>query len=458
MIRTRLPRTLGIVGLVVATTLAGCTWRRVGQEEGPSPDTSVPQLFDAISVYRHMGLLAQGAGLPFVATVRFLAGPAPDSTLAVFGISMANNAFSFGHTARGFHAEYQVNVDFDQNGHIVGRIRALDTVWVATFKETLQSVQSIVAQHAMVVPPGKTNVRVTVRDASAATISGADERTIDVPRFGPHAISSLVAVYDDSARTALDSAPRFAINPRAMVRYAADTLRFYLEGYGLAHGTMASVEALSQSGTIVWRGTVPFSPFGALSAASIAIPPDSLPIGELQVVAAVNGVPDTVSIPALVSFSGQWVTANLDEVLSMLRYFGYTNQIDSIKNATGAERLELWRKFWKETDPVIVTPQNEALDEYFTRLEIANRRYQEGDLAGWLTDRGRVFITLGEPSDVYDASSIVQAGVRLIRWSYTPYRITLDFVDRSGFGNFRLTPASEAAYARVLDRLRRAEG
>ncbi len=458
MMYSRISRTHGIVGLVAATTLGGCTWRRVGQEEQPSPDTSVPQLFDAISIYRHMGLLAQGSGLPFVGTVRFLAGPTPDSTLAVFGISMANNALSFGHTARGFHAEYQINVDFDQNGRSVGRISALDTIWVAAFQETLQSVQSIVAQHVVLLPPGKTTVRVTVRDASAATIFGDDERSIDVPRFGPHTISSLVAVYDDSTRIALDSAPRFAINPRAMVRYAADTLRFYLEGYGLAPGTTASVEAVSQGGTTVWRGTVPFASSGALSAASIAIPPDSLPIGELQVVAAVAGVPDTVSVPALVSFSGQWVTSNLAEVLSMLRYFGHANEIDSIEKASGAKRLELWREFWKETDPVIVTPQNEALDAYFTRLEIANQRYREGDLAGWLTDRGRVFITLGEPSDVYDASSIVQAGTRLIRWSYTPYRLTLDFVDRAGFGHFRLTPASEAAYAQVLDRIRRAEG
>jgi len=69
-----------------------------------------------------------------------------------------------------------------------------------------------------------------------------------------------------------------------------------------------------------------------------------------------------------------------------------------------------------------------------------------------------VFITLGEPDDVFDASNDVsRSGVRLIRWTFTELRLTLFFQDQTGFGRFRLTPNSRAEYQRVLSRVRRAQ-
>jgi len=105
-----------------------------------------------------------------------------------------------------------------------------------------------------------------------------------------------------------------------------------------------------------------------------------------------------------------------------------------------------------------MTPENEALDQYFRRVQIANQRFRESVDPGWLTDRGEVFITLGEPDDVFDASSdISRSGVRLIRWTYSGLRLTLFFQDQTGFGRFRLTPMSRAEYQRVLSRVRRAQ-
>jgi hypothetical protein len=69
-----------------------------------------------------------------------------------------------------------------------------------------------------------------------------------------------------------------------------------------------------------------------------------------------------------------------------------------------------------------------------------------------------VFITLGAPDEIFDSSSDLQdRGIRLIRWHYIGDRLTLDFVDESGFGRFRLTDRSRSDYLRVLTRLRRGE-
>ena len=147
---------------------------------------------------------------------------------------------------------------------------------------------------------------------------------------------------------------------------------------------------------------------------------------------------------------------NFDEVTSILRYFERQDMVRRLRDAPPESRSALWREFWKETDPVPLTPENEALNEYFRRVQLANVRYREEQDAGWLTDRGEVYISLGDPDDVLDLSHELNRGSdRIIRWQYTSLRLTLFFRDQSGFGRFRLTPTSRAEYQRVLARVRR---
>src|SRR5712692_1576748 len=85
---------------------------------------------------------------------------------------------------------------------------------------------------------------------------------------------------------------------------------------------------------------------------------------------------------------------------SLLRYFDRQDWVDSLRRASPDRRPEVWREFWKATDPVPFTPENEALDDYFRRVQAANVRFQDEGEPGWLTERGEVFITLGEPDEM----------------------------------------------------------
>lgn len=81
-------------------------------------------------------------------------------------------------------------------------------------------------------------------------------------------------------------------------------------------------------------------------------------------------------------------------------------------------------------------------------------RFREAGEPGWLSDRGEVFITLGEPDEIFDQSSALQGPRQIIRWNYLGLRLQLDFTDDTGFGRFRLIPAARAEYQRVLNNLR----
>ena len=140
------------------------------------------------------------------------------------------------------------------------------------------------------------------------------------------------------------------------------------------------------------------------------------------------------------SRSPGWVIPNFDEMLDILRYFGQEAKVNAMRKAPASERSRLWREFYAETDPNKITPENEALNQYFGRIAAANARFTDEGVQGWRTDRGEVFITLGPPDESIETTPGT-AG-RVVRWTYLTYRLSLFFQDETGFGRLRLTPGS----------------
>ena len=71
----------------------------------------------------------------------------------------------------------------------------------------------------------------------------------------------------------------------------------------------------------------------------------------------------------------------------------------SLKSEREREAFE--RAFWLQRDPTPGTPTNEFRDEHFRRLKYANDVLGRGGMKpGWQTDRGRIYIILGEPLDI----------------------------------------------------------
>jgi GWxTD domain-containing protein len=429
--------------------------------DAPRSGNTVPRLFDASSAYRSMGFLVGGGSLPFVASVRYLRGPAPDSTLALVALSLANQALTFQRSGTEFRAAYRVEATFRADSGLapVQQIGRDEQVRVRAFQETLRGDESVIFQQFVTLSPGVYQVQVTVRDRNGPAFSRS-ERADTVPRFTGRGITRPIPVYEAQGRTEASAFPALLANPRATVPYGGDTVRFYVEAYGGGAPAPARLVAriLYTGDRELWRDTVAFTGDARLRAATVVIAPGRLPVGNAQVetIAADGG--DTTRAPFLVSFSNQWVITNFDELLSMLRYFDAQTWVDSLRKAPAEKRSDIWQAFWKATDPVPITPENEALDNYFRRVQLANLRFQNEGIQGWLTDRGQVFITLGDPDEVLDLSSgMDRSGQRVIRWTYTPFRLVLYFTDHGGFNRFRLTPASRAEYQRVLVQVRRSQ-
>lgn len=90
---------------------------------------------------------------------------------------------------------------------------------------------------------------------------------------------------------------------------------------------------------------------------------------------------------------------------------------------TDGERELFIERFWARRDPDPRAEVNAYRMTFWTRVLEANRRFTDSALPGWRTDRGKIFILLGEPDDIqehteFDTGDANRAARGLLRWFY----------------------------------------
>jgi len=77
---------------------------------------------------------------------------------------------------------------------------------------------------------------------------------------------------------------------------------------------------------------------------------------------------------------------------------------------TEEERRRFEEAFWRNRDPNPATPQNEALEEHVARLRFVEHYFQENEVPGVFTERGRMYMRFGAPAYRKNADMPAQAG------------------------------------------------
>ena len=443
---------------LLAVLLAACSGAGARATVPASPAAGA----DPLELYRQRGLLAGSAAFPAVAAFVMLAAPA-DSTLVLVGMSLPANALRFHREGGGFAAEYRVAVELNAVDSAAGIDRSwTERVRVSSFAETIRTDESIVFQRPFLVAPGRYVALLSVTDANSARGFRATD-TLLVRSFTAHepAVSAPVLAHVAAGRKSLADFPELILNARHTIAYGGDAPVIYLEAYGSADTTAVALRVRDAADSIVWRTTVAIVPStDVVPHAVVTIPPADLPLGVLSLEADDGRVPPERA-PLLVTVSEQWVAANFDEVLQFIAYIATSEELDSLRSADAAARRVQWERFWQRRDPYPTTPANEFRDEFFARLRTSTLQFSEpGGRPGWQSARGEVYIVLGPPDQVLERYSMQTDRVAQpdgLEWVYGsagPTRLTLLFVDRSGFGRFELEPASLAAFRRAAERIK----
>jgi GWxTD domain-containing protein len=245
------------------------------------------------------------------------------------------------------------------------------------------------------------------------------------------------------------------LNPRSTEVYGRDSVAlFYLESYGPTPvGRSESVQVrVTGDSVVLYTDSLPWIEAGnKLRSAILRVPIAKVGFGELSVSAGGELSPGS---PLLVSFGDGLPVSTFDDMVGLLRYFASSKRLRGLRELAPKDRTRGWAAFLESIDPITAAPANDALRQYFARLADANSRFREDEhTPGWLTDRGMVFSALGEPDNQIEPNG-AQADRPLVQvWNYQRYHTRFTFVDRGGFGRWRLTSASEANYRALMRRI-----
>jgi GWxTD domain-containing protein len=158
------------------------------------------------------------------------------------------------------------------------------------------------------------------------------------------------------------------------------------------------------------------------------------------------------SVRISVSAVTQWVEQNWEDALELLAYEAIDDEREALEATPPGQRLEAWNEFWRVRDPAPATPANEAFEQYFRRIAAANLNFSTKLRPGWKSDRGRVYVAFGAPTDVI-RRPVNSRTLPLEIWVYDNPGFEIVFEDRIGFGNYQI--ANPGTFANELAALER---
>jgi len=134
----------------------------------------------------------------------------------------------------------------------------------------------------------------------------------------------------------------------------------------------------------------------------------------------------------------------MDEELNNLfeesKYIASSDEIDRFYDLETLEgKREFLYQFWNLRDMEPSTAVNEFYKEYLRRIDLSNQRFESMGKPGWKSDRGRVYIIYGEPSEIERFPNQIDTKPYEI-WRYNEIEggVIFVFADLTGFSSYTL--------------------
>jgi GWxTD domain-containing protein len=336
----------------------------------------------------------------------------------------------------------------------------MEIVRVGSFREINRTDESVIFQHYFRVPPGTYDLSAMVRDVGGSR-AASQHAALAVPALGVGKLSTPILIYEATSRSTLDSAPGLLASPRSSAVFGRDsTVAIYVEGYGQGARLPVDFVVRNDKGVQVWRDSASLVRRGALFSGVVSVPISAVGVGIAQVAFTRRDAPDSVKAPLFVSFGEDIPLMSFEDMLGYLRFFASPSRLNGLRDAPLERRATLWANFLRATDPVPETPINEEMQAYFGRIQLANAQFRMDRNPGWLSDRGMVFVALGDPDQIFErnvnqaiTTTQMSGTTRLQIWQYRNYNSQLVFYEDTG--RWRLTRPSETEFLALSARRQR---
>ncbi len=353
-------------------------------------------------------------------------------------------------TDSGLVAEFSVRLQFAgldnsfrQEGTVLKRAR------IRSFQEAFAAQRNFVDGFSVTAPPGKYLFKIAIAETSSAgQTEGSREDTVVIKGFNDGlALSSLQV-----GSTALtDSATgSVSVIPNPSHRFpdkGLEALYVYYEGYNLSPDSntyrVRAAIIRSRAGkpdTVVATQPLTRPKHGtrvayAMGVSAAGVEPGAYTLGleltdvatKRSVTASRDFVLGSVVPEAAVSLAPDSLTPLERKYYDQIQYLATPNQLAYYKALSDAGKMAYLAKFWGVRN----------LKEFSRRMQTADEKYRRLKVAGYNTDRGRIYVKYGEPDAV--EQKVIETETRPREyWHYYSSGYVFIFIDIRQDGNYRL--------------------
>lgn len=370
----------------------------------------------------------------------------PDSSKVVLYLKVLYDDLQFVKYDSVFQAKYEVSlVAFDMDDIQVDSDIDRRSVEVNSFEETNSRDRSDRARYTFVLDNAQYKFTVGLMDMDTRKTTYR-KFTVDLKKFiqGTLQLSDLVIVDNiispDSGQLSFD--------PNVIDKLTDRSKNYYI--YYMATG---------KPGPATLEGTVLTTEGKELRTHRDTIMVDSIPQGHFismdtkglnysKYVYRLKLTEADTTVERRKEFQVGWAglsnqVTNLDNAIDQMVYVLSNKEINKMKKADPEEKRKMFTGYWKKRDPSPGTEENELMDEYYRRVNLATEQFSTSIREGWRTDRGMVYILFGAPNDI-DRHPFELGSKPYQIWYYFDLNRQFVFMDETGFDDYRLiTPLHE---------------
>lgn len=191
-------------------------------------------------------------------------------------------------------------------------------------------------------------------------------------------------------------------HPERLYGVTQDTLEAYVEVMGAPPGEVLrlgveihDLEYGSMDATVL-----ELEPRATIDAAKIRLPLELLPDGNYVLRLIPQWYPEQVlESEFTVSWHIARATQARDDVMMEAELVLSADEFVEFQRLSRSVQIQRIQRFWDERDPTPGTARNEIYERFLARVIYATRHFGEAQRRGPLTDRGKIYIRYGPPSE-----------------------------------------------------------
>jgi GWxTD domain-containing protein len=181
-------------------------------------------------------------------------------------------------------------------------------------------------------------------------------------------------------------------------------------------------------------------------AALFTLPGKMLEVGKYRLDIKVRAAGSTRSFSQPLDLNWHYMPLSLDnprDAIPPLQHITTDDEFKYLSSGSRDEQLKKLYTFWKKQDPTPETAYNEHMAEFYRRADYAYFNFARSArvLDGALTDRGKIYILYGSPTNIERTFLLGETPVEI--WTYSNnVKKSIKFSDLGGHGDYKLVAVS----------------